>query len=165
MEPVKLAVVGAGLIGSKHARLVHGQPECSLVGICDPDVGRREVAEGLEVPFYRDLSDLLERAAARGGHCRHAQRNPPGRGRGLRREGRRPADREAHCRHSARRPEHRGGGRCSRLPDPGGPPPASQSADSGSALPGSRRGAGEADCGLDDVDPAEAGGIFPGRLA
>ena len=60
MEPVKLAVVGAGLIGSKHARLVRGQPECSLVGICDPDSGRRSLAEELKVPFYRDLSDLLE---------------------------------------------------------------------------------------------------------
>ena len=60
MEPVKLAVVGAGLIGSKHARLVHGEPECSLVGICDPDPGRRSVAEKLKVPFFRDLSDLLE---------------------------------------------------------------------------------------------------------
>ena len=60
MEPVKLAVVGAGLIGSKHARLIRGQPECSLVGICDLDAGRRPVAEEFEVPFYRDLSDLLE---------------------------------------------------------------------------------------------------------
>ncbi|MYC81572.1 MAG: Gfo/Idh/MocA family oxidoreductase [Acidobacteria bacterium] len=60
MEPVKLAVVGAGLIGSKHARLVHGQPECSLVGVCDPDPGRRSVAEELEAPFYRDLTALLE---------------------------------------------------------------------------------------------------------
>lgn len=60
MEPVKLAVAGAGLIGSKHARLIHGQPECALVGICDPDSGRRPVAEDLQVPFYHDLSDLLE---------------------------------------------------------------------------------------------------------
>ncbi len=60
MKPVKLAVVGAGLIGSRHARLVRGQPECSLVGICDPDPGRRPVAEELDVPFYRDLSALLE---------------------------------------------------------------------------------------------------------
>lgn len=60
MEPVKLAVVGAGLIGSRHVRLVHGQPECSLVGICDPDPGRRPVAEEFDVPFYRDLSALLE---------------------------------------------------------------------------------------------------------
>ncbi|MCY3756887.1 MAG: Gfo/Idh/MocA family oxidoreductase [Acidobacteria bacterium] len=66
MEPVKLAVVGAGLIGSKHARLVHGQAECSLVGICDSDPGRRSVAEELEVPFYRDLSDLLEKQQPEG---------------------------------------------------------------------------------------------------
>ena len=60
MEPVKLAVVGAGLIGSRHVRLIHRQPECSLVGICDPDPGRRPVAEEFDVPFYRDLSALLE---------------------------------------------------------------------------------------------------------
>ena len=60
MEPVKLAVVGAGLIGSRHVRLVHRRPECSLVGICDPDPGRRPVAEEFDVPFYRDLSALLE---------------------------------------------------------------------------------------------------------
>ena len=60
MEPVKLAVVGAGLIGSKHARLIHGHPECSLVGICDPDSGRRSVAEEYDVPFYGELSALLE---------------------------------------------------------------------------------------------------------
>ena len=66
MEPVKLAVVGAGLIGSRHARLVHGQPECSLAGICDPDPGRRSVAEALGVPFYRDLSALLEQQQPEG---------------------------------------------------------------------------------------------------
>lgn len=60
MEPVKLAVVGAGLIGSRHVRLIHRHPGCSLVGICDPDTGRRPVAEEFDVPFYRDLSALLE---------------------------------------------------------------------------------------------------------
>ena len=59
MKPVKLAVVGAGLIGSKHARLVRGQAGCSLVGICDADSTRRRVAERLAVPFYRDPSELL----------------------------------------------------------------------------------------------------------
>ncbi len=60
MEPVKLAVVGAGLIGSKHARLVSSQQGCSLVGICDVDSGCRSVAERFDVPFYQDLTALLE---------------------------------------------------------------------------------------------------------
>ena len=60
MKPVKLVVVGAGLIGSKHARLIDGHPECSLVGICDPDNERRLVAEEIGVPFYQYLPDLLE---------------------------------------------------------------------------------------------------------
>ena len=104
-------------------------------------------------------------AAARGGHCGHAQRDPPGRCRGVRRERRRAPDREAHCRHPPRRPSDRGGGRCRRVPGPGGPPPASQSTDSGSPLPGSRRRAGAAGCGVDDVGPVEADGLFPGGLA
>ena len=60
MEPVKLAVVGAGLIGSKHARLVSSQQDCSLVGICDVDSGCRSLAERYGVPFYQDLAALLE---------------------------------------------------------------------------------------------------------
>ena len=60
MEPVRLALVGAGQIGSKHARLVSSQQGCSLVGICDVDSRCRSVAERFDVPFYQDLEALLE---------------------------------------------------------------------------------------------------------
>lgn len=66
MEPVRLAVVGAGLVGSKHARLVSSQPASSLVAVCDVDSRRKSVAERLNVPFYQDLEALL------------AERNPEG---------------------------------------------------------------------------------------
>ena len=59
MEPVRLAVVGAGLVGSKHARLVSAQPASSLVAICDLDSRRKSVAEHFDVPFYQDLEALL----------------------------------------------------------------------------------------------------------
>ena len=59
MEPVSLAVVGAGLVGSKHARLVSSEPASSLVGICDVDSRRKSVAERFDVPFYQDLVALL----------------------------------------------------------------------------------------------------------
>ena len=60
MKPVSLAVVGAGLVGSKHAQLVSSRPACSLVAICDLDLRRKSVAERLDVPFYQDLEVLLE---------------------------------------------------------------------------------------------------------
>ena len=50
-NPVRLAVVGVGLIGSKHANLVNSQRNCSLVGICDLNSGQKEIAEELQVPF------------------------------------------------------------------------------------------------------------------
>ena len=60
MEPVRLAVVGGGDNGSKHARLVSSQSGCSLVGICDIDSRCRSVAERFGVPFYQDLEALLD---------------------------------------------------------------------------------------------------------
>ena len=59
-NPVRLAVVGVGLIGIKHANLVNSQRNCSLVGICDLNSGQKEIAEELQVPFYSNLEELLE---------------------------------------------------------------------------------------------------------
>ena len=59
-NPVRLAVVGVGLIGSKHANLVNVQRNCSLVGICDLNSDQKEIAEELQVPFYSNLEKMLE---------------------------------------------------------------------------------------------------------
>ena len=66
MKPVKLAVIGTGLIGIKHAELINANNNCHLVGTCDVDVGRRTVAEKFNVPFYRDLEVLLDREKPEG---------------------------------------------------------------------------------------------------
>ena len=55
----RLAVIGAGLIGQKHAALIADCPQTQLVAICDKDATRRIIANQFEVPFYEDLSDLL----------------------------------------------------------------------------------------------------------
>lgn len=66
MKPVRLAVIGAGVIGGKHAELIAANGACTLVGVCDVDPSRSRIAEGLEVPFYQDLDDLLDRENPQG---------------------------------------------------------------------------------------------------
>jgi len=66
MEPVRLAVIGAGLIGAKHAKLVEACEECVLVGVADADPRRRAVAEGLGVPFYETTDALIGREQPEG---------------------------------------------------------------------------------------------------
>lgn len=61
MERVRIAVIGAGLIGARHAALVKAHEACELVGICDTDTARRRVAEALGVPFHTSADGLIER--------------------------------------------------------------------------------------------------------
>jgi predicted dehydrogenase len=61
MQEVRLVVIGAGSMGTRHAELVRAHDACQLAGICDPDLTRRAVAEALGVPFYEDIDDLLQR--------------------------------------------------------------------------------------------------------
>ncbi|MEU3269353.1 Gfo/Idh/MocA family oxidoreductase [Saccharomonospora sp. NPDC006951] len=60
MSRVRVAVVGAGLIGRRHIELVRAHPRCELVSVVDPDAEAR--ARG-NVPGYAELPDML--AAAR----------------------------------------------------------------------------------------------------
>ena len=66
-EPVKLAVVGAGLIGRRHAELIAAEPEARLVGVVDP------------APVGRELAHKL------GARARHAQGRRSGENLGARR--------------------------------------------------------------------------------
>ena len=61
-----MAVIGAGLVGRRHAELVAAHNGSLLVGICDVDRGRRPIAEELNVPFYQDVEELLERETPQG---------------------------------------------------------------------------------------------------
>lgn len=55
----KLAVIGAGLIGQKHAALITTCSQATLAGVCDQDASRRAVADQFESAFYQDLEQLL----------------------------------------------------------------------------------------------------------
>ena len=65
-EPVRLAVIGAGLVGRRHAELVAAHSGCLLVGVCDVDPSRGPIAEAINVPFYQDIEELLERQQPEG---------------------------------------------------------------------------------------------------
>lgn len=59
IEPVKLAVVGAGLIGRRHADHIAREPAARLVAIADPAPEARQIAGRLGARWFGDLASLL----------------------------------------------------------------------------------------------------------
>ncbi|MBW4706486.1 Gfo/Idh/MocA family oxidoreductase [Roseobacter sp. YSTF-M11] len=49
----RILVVGGGLIGIRHVQAVEAHPECTLVGLADPDMSLAP-----EVPRFADMSDV-----------------------------------------------------------------------------------------------------------
>jgi predicted dehydrogenase len=59
MEPVKVALVGLGMIGTEHAGILHALPDGELAVVVDTDATREEhVPEG--VRFTTDLDEALD---------------------------------------------------------------------------------------------------------
>jgi predicted dehydrogenase len=56
--PVRLSVMGAGLIGERHIQHILARPEATLVSIIDPTPAARDMAKTLGVtwfPYFRDI--------------------------------------------------------------------------------------------------------------
>ena len=66
MKPVRLAVIGAGVMGRQHAELIARHDTCSLIGICDVDCDRRSLAQEFNAPFYEDVEELIQRERPEG---------------------------------------------------------------------------------------------------
>ncbi|MHA1525365.1 MAG: Gfo/Idh/MocA family protein [Alphaproteobacteria bacterium] len=64
--PVRLAVVGAGVIGKKHLATIAGQPGARLVAIADPQPGVKDLAAHYGVAAFSDIHHLLEMATPDG---------------------------------------------------------------------------------------------------
>ena len=60
--PLKIAVVGAGLIGPRHAQSVISNPLTELVGLVDPAPTGVATAERIQTRLFRSVSALLESA-------------------------------------------------------------------------------------------------------
>jgi predicted dehydrogenase len=56
--PVKLAVMGAGLIGRRHIEHALAVPECVLSAIIDPSPAGRELAAKHHVPWFADFKSM-----------------------------------------------------------------------------------------------------------
>src|SRR5262245_9379390 len=61
-RPLRVGVVGVGVMGSNHARVFAGMPGTELVGVVDPDRKQAEfVARALGCAAMADVDSLLER--------------------------------------------------------------------------------------------------------
>ena len=59
---LRVAVVGAGLIGRRHVELVSRSPDCDLVAVVDPDPRTVAIARTAGVPWLETVDDLLASA-------------------------------------------------------------------------------------------------------
>jgi predicted dehydrogenase len=59
VPPVALAVIGAGLIGRRHAELIGAAPEARLAAIVDPAPAGRELAKRLGAPWFPRFAEML----------------------------------------------------------------------------------------------------------
>ncbi len=57
--PLQIALVGAGLIGQKHAALLAANPHCQFTAICDPNPAARDTAERFGASYYGEIETML----------------------------------------------------------------------------------------------------------
>lgn len=57
-HPVRIGIIGAGVMGTKHAAYIAREREATLVGIADPF--NRTLADAVGVPHYDSYRDLLD---------------------------------------------------------------------------------------------------------
>ena len=59
INPPRIAVAGAGLIGKRHVEEVDASAYATLASIVDPGPAAPELAEKFSVPLYRSLAELF----------------------------------------------------------------------------------------------------------
>ncbi len=66
MEPVRLGLIGGGLIAAKHIEASNKISNGSLSAFCDVNPERRALADQLGVPFYTDYREMITREELEG---------------------------------------------------------------------------------------------------
>jgi predicted dehydrogenase len=59
MRTTRIAVAGAGTIGSAHINVLRASPTCTLCAVVDPAPSAAAIADRAGVPLYRTLDELL----------------------------------------------------------------------------------------------------------
>lgn len=60
MTPIRIALMGAGLIGREHVGLIDKHPEAELVGIADVSADGQRYADSIGVPSFNCYEELLD---------------------------------------------------------------------------------------------------------
>lgn len=58
-KPVRVAVIGTGLIGPRHAEAVLSDPDTELVCIVDPNPAAETIAQRLKCSLYSSIEEML----------------------------------------------------------------------------------------------------------
>jgi predicted dehydrogenase len=58
---VRLASIGAGMIGQVHAKVLARLDECEYVALCDMDPAKEKMAADLGTKYYRDHREMMDR--------------------------------------------------------------------------------------------------------
>jgi predicted dehydrogenase len=64
--PVKLAVMGAGLIGRRHVEHILAVPEAELVAVVDPSPAGAEWAAGKQLPYFPSFKAMMATVSVEG---------------------------------------------------------------------------------------------------
>ena len=65
-KPLRIAVIGAGLIGKVHIAQIEANPGCQLAAIADPTDAGKAFAEARKIPWFASLDELLAAGQADG---------------------------------------------------------------------------------------------------
>lgn len=66
MEPVRLGLIGGGLISAKHIEGSKNISSGNLVALCDVNPERKMLAEELNIPFFSDYREMISQAGLEG---------------------------------------------------------------------------------------------------
>lgn len=58
--PKKIAIIGAGLVGQRHAAVIQALSDSTLVAIVDTSDAAKNYAQSVKVPLYENLDSLLK---------------------------------------------------------------------------------------------------------
>ena len=66
MEKVRIGLIGLGLMGTPHARILKKVDECDLVAASDVDEKQKAVTEELGIKFYRNYEEMIAKESVQG---------------------------------------------------------------------------------------------------